>query len=308
MRDAFIKTLTELAKKDKRIYLLTGDLGFSVFENFAKKFPQRFINCGVAEQNMMGVAAGLALSGKKPYVYSIIPFITLRCLEQIRNDICYQNLDVKIVGVGGGFSYGPLGTTHHALEDLGILRMLPNMTVLSPGDLIETEKLILESYRTKKPTYLRLCRGGEKNSHKKNDNIKIGKPFIFQKSGDGAVLVTGALLGTAKELVEELRDKGYNLKLISLFTLKPINGKALLRQLKGVKIVFTLEEHSVIGGLGSAVSEILSESGYCGLFRRIGIADKYSSETGSREYLNEKFGLSKNKIKETILKSYEKIR
>jgi len=137
MRQSFINTLTKLAKIDKNLYLLTGDLGFSVFEDFIEKFPKRFINCGVAEQNMMGVAAGLALSGKKVYVYSFIPFIIMRCFEQVRNDICYQNLDVKIVGIGGGISYGSLGATHHAIEDISLMRALPNMTVICPGDPIE---------------------------------------------------------------------------------------------------------------------------------------------------------------------------
>ena len=156
MRTAFVNTLIELAEKDENIYLLTGDLGFSVLEGFIQKFPERFINCGVAEQNMMGVAAGLALSGKKPYVYSIIPFVTMRCFEQVRNDICYQNLDVKIVGVGSGLAYGFLGATHHAIEDIAILRVLPNMTILSPGDPTEARELTLKSYQTKNPTYLRL--------------------------------------------------------------------------------------------------------------------------------------------------------
>jgi len=308
MRTAFINTLTKLAEKDKRIYLLTGDLGFSVFENFAKKFPKRFINCGVAEQNMMGVAAGLALSGKKPYVYSIIPFVTIRCLEQIRNDVCYQNLDVKIIGVGGGFSYGPLGTTHHAIEELGILRTLPNMIVLSPGDPIETEKLILKSYQLSAPTYIRLSKGGDEIIHNKNDKIEIGKPFVLQKGKDGAILVTGTLLGTAEESVEKLGKRGYNFKLISVHTLKPIDKNALLKELGGIRAIFTLEEHNIIGGLGSAVSEILLESGYCGFFKKIGVNDKYPSKIGSMEYLRQQFGLDLNTIMKIILKNYEKIK
>jgi len=308
MRTAFINTLTELAKKDKRIYLLTGDLGFNVLENFIIKFPERFINCGVAEQNMMGVAAGLALSGKKPYVYSIIPFVIFRCFEQIRNDICYQNLDVKIIGVGAGFSYGPLGATHHAIEDIGTLRALPNITILSPGDPIETKQLILKSYLTKNPTYLRLTRGGEKIIHDENANIKIGTPFTLKKGKDGALIVNGVFLGIGKNLVEKLEKMGYNFKLISMPTLKPIDKKALFDGIKGEKLIFTLEEHNIIGGLGSVISEILLESSYDGLFKRMGIPDQYPHEVGGADYLRRKFALSEDRIIKDILKNYEKVK
>ena len=139
MRTAFIKTVEELAENDERLYLITGDLGFSVLENFRDKFKERFLNVGVAEANMVGISAGLALSGKIPFTYSIIPFATMRCYEQIRDDVCYQNLNVKIIGVGGGFSYGELGVTHHSIEDISIMRSLPNMTVIAPGDPIEVK-------------------------------------------------------------------------------------------------------------------------------------------------------------------------
>jgi len=307
MRKAFVNTLVELAEKDKDIYLLTGDLGFSVFENFAQKFPERFINCGVAEQNMMGVAAGLALSGKKVYVYSIIPFVTMRCLEQIRNDVCYQNLDVKMVGVGSGLAYGTLGATHHAIEDIAILRALPNLTVLCPADPTETRELILKSYQTKNPTYIRLNKTGEKILYDFSPDIKIGRPSILKEGKDGAIIATGIYLGLAMEIIERLKEMGCNFKLISLHTLKPIDREALLKELEGEKTVFTLEEHNIIGGLGSAVAEILAESDWQGKFKRIAIPDKYSSKVGEAEYLRQDFGLVKEKITEQILKEYKNI-
>ena len=306
MRQAFITTLIELAEKDKNIYLLSGDLGFSVLEPFVQKFPKRFFNCGVAEQNMMGVAAGLALSGKKPYVYSIIPFVTMRCFEQIRNDVCYQNLDVKIVGVGSGLAYGYLGATHHAIEDIGILRTLPNMTILSPADPLETKELVLKSYQIKGPTYLRLNKRGEKILYEKKPKIEIGKPSILREGENGIIIATGILVGLGIEITEKLKEKGYNFKLISLHTLKPIERRSLLKELIDSQLIFTLEEHNIIGGLGSAIAEILIESGWSGKFKRLAIPDQYLKEVGSVDYLREKFGLTKNKIAKQILKELKR--
>lgn len=304
MRKEFAETLSKLAEKDKNIYLLVGDVGFGVFENFAQKFPKRFINCGISEPNMMGVAAGLALSGKKVYVYSIIPFVTMRCFEQVRNDIAYQNLDVKIVGVGSGFAYGHLGSTHHAIEDIAILRVLPNMTVLCPADPVETRELVLKSYETKNPTYIRLNRSGEKILYSSKPNIIIGKPSVLKQGRDGAIIATGISLEIGQDIVNQLKEKGYDFKLISMHTLKPIDARALFEEVKGTKVVFTLEEHNIIGGLGSAVAEILKESGYQGKFKRIAIPDEYPSEVGEAEYFRKKYGLISEEISNQILQKY----
>jgi len=283
MRYAFRDTLIELAEKDEKICLLTGDLGFSVVEPFIEKFPGKFINCGVAEQNMIGIAAGLALSGKKPYVFSIVPFVTMRCMEQIRNDICYQNLDVKIIGVGGGFSYGDLGATHHAIEDIAILRALPNMTILCPAGPLETEELVLKSYQTKNPTYIRLGRGGERAIHGSRPELEIGEPSILKQGEKGVIISTGPLVGRLTGI------EGY--KLINIHTLKPINKQALLKEIESFSKIITIEEHNIIGGLGSAVAEILAESSWRGEFKRIGVPDKFPREVGSRDYLLEKYNI-----------------
>ncbi len=298
MRNTFVKSLTKIAEEDKNVYLLTGDLGFSVFEGFQEKFPQRFVNCGVAEQNMMGLAAGLALSGKKPYVYSIVPFVTLRCLEQIKNDVCYQNLDVKIIGVGGGFSYGTLGATHYAIEDIAVLRSLPNMTVVCPADPVETEILMEKIYKTEGPVYLRLGRSGEERLYKERPDLKIGEPSVLKEGKRMALIATGIESGVALKASEKIGD----LKVISLHTLKPLNRESLIRELKGIDKVFTLEEHNVIGGLGSAVAEILAESDWQGSFERIGVPDQYPSLTGSAEYLRDKYNLNVKKTVELISK------
>lgn len=306
MKGPFIKTLTKLAEKDKNIYLLTGDLGFAVLEDFANKFPKRFINCGVAEQNMIGVAAGLAMEGKKPYVYSIIPFLTMRCLEQIRNDICYQRLNVKLVGIGGGFSYDSLGATHYAIEDIAILRALPNMTVLSPADPIEAEELILKSYQLEKPTYIRLIRGGEKEIYKSRPQLEIGKPSVLKDGNDGILIATGIQVDVCLDVVERLKESGYGFKLINLHTLKPIDRGLLLREVKEIKNIFTLEEHNIIGGLGSAIAEILAESNWHGFFKRIAVLDEYPLETGTAEYLRKKYNLDTEQVVDDILKQIKK--
>lgn len=304
MRIAFINALIELAQKDKNIYLLTTDVGYSVLEGFIEKFPKRFINCGVAEQNIMGMAAGLALAGKKPYIYSIIPFVILRCLEQLRNDICYQNLDVKIVATGAGFAYGTLGLTHFAIEDIGILRSIPNMTILCPADPLETRELVLKSYQTKNPTFIRLSKAGEKTIYKFPPNIEVGKPSILKEGQDGVIIAIGLCLGIGMEVAEKLKEIDYNFKVISLHTLKPIDKSSLLAELKDSKAIFTIEEHNIIGGLGSAVTEILTESGYKGIFKMFGIPDKYFSEIGNDRYLQEKSGLSTEEITKHILSKY----
>lgn len=301
MRTSFINTLIELAEKDECIYLLTGDLGFSVFEEFAQRFPTRFINCGIAEQSMMGIAAGLAMSGKRPYVYSIIPFVTLRCLEQIRNDVCYQNLDVKIIGVGSGFAYGSLGATHHATEDLAILRTLPNMTVLAPADPIETKALMLEAYERKGPVYLRLNKGNDQDLYFFSPEIKIGKPSVISNGKDGVIIASGISVLLGAEVAKELEKSGKKFKLISLHTLKPVSKEVLLEEINGAKSLFTIEEHNIMGGLGGTVAEILVEAGWAGKFKRFGIPDQFCKAAGGTEYLRKSFGLAKEKIADEIL-------
>jgi transketolase len=284
MRNIFIDTLIELAEKDKDIYLLTGDLGFPNFFQFAEKFPDRFINCGVAEQNMVGVAAGLALEGKKPYVYSIAPFLSLRCTEQIRNDICYQNLNVKLIGAGEGFCYGELGSTHYATEDIGVLRALPEIMILSPADPNQLRELLLKSYQIEKPAYIRIARSGEKNLTESKLNLEIGKPLVLKQGSQGVIICTGTI-------VQKLAE-AENYKLIYLHTIKPIDKKALLSEIGSFLKVVTVEEHNITGGLGSAVAEIIAESDWKGEFKRIGVPDKFADKVGSRDYFLKKYNIN----------------
>jgi len=301
MRKAFVKTLIELAEKDERICLLTGDLGFHALEEFKDKFPGRFLNCGIAEQNMAGMAAGLALCGKKPYIYSIVPFVTLRCLEQIRNDICYQNLDVKIIGIGGGFSYGTLGSTHSVMEELAILRTLPNMTVLCPADAFETEELILKSYQTKNPTYIRITKADETSLHSKKPDLEIGEPYIIKEGSKIAIISAGSQAIFSVQAATELKEKGHDIKVINIHTIKPIEKNSLLKLLEGIDKVFVFEEHSVMGGIGSAVLECLAESEWKGKVKIIGVPDEFSSCVGSQDYLRKKYAIDKEGIIKSIL-------
>lgn len=291
MRIAFVKTLFELAKKDKRVILITGDLGFSVFEEYMKLFPNQYLNAGVSEQNMTGVAAGMALEGKIPIIYSIIPFVTMRNFEQVRNDICYQGLNVKIVGVGSGFSYGMYGHTHYGLEDVGILRTVPGITILAPADPLETEQATIAAYSLNGPVYLRLGKAGEPIVHKNRPNFKVGKGLVVRGGKDIAVLSMGGMLSTAMEVSDLLKNK-YSVKVISMHTIKPLDEKLIVNLSKLMKGIFTIEEHASIGGLGSAVSEVLAEKGSKIIFKRFGSSDRFSKFVGSQQFMREKNGLS----------------
>lgn len=300
MRIAFVNTLTEIAKKDNRIILLTGDLGFSVFEKYIEELPKQFLNMGVAEQNMAGVAAGLAMEGKIPLMYSIVPFTTMRNFEQIRNDICYQNLNVKIVGVGAGFSYGPYAHTHHGLEDIGILRTLPNLVILAPGDPIEVRLATLAMMEHRGPAYLRLGKAGEPNVHQTTPHFTIGKGIVVKEGDDISLLATSTLLYRASEVVEELAKKKVNVRLVSMPTIKPLDEKLIKDCARETKAIFTLEEHSIIGGLGSAVAEVLAEDGNKVTFRRLGVPDRFTKVMGTQEYMRRANGLSVEQIVEAI--------
>jgi len=307
MRKAFIDTLVELAGKDERIFLLTGDLGFSVLEGFRDRFPRRFFNMGVAEQNMIGVAAGLALSGKIVFVYSIVPFVTMRCLEQIRNDLCFHNLDVRIVGIGAGLTYGPAGATHHAVEDVSIMRSLVNMTVLSPGDPAETRVCVREACHRKGPVYIRLGKGVDAPVHRQNVKFSIGKAIVLRKGTDLTLIASGSMLSMAERICKKLGDKGLCVRFISMPTIKPIDQGAISDAAKATRAVFTLEEHGEIGGLGSAVADVLAESKNKVLFRKFALKDVYRKTVGSRDYLLKKEGLSEEGITRSIFDYMRKV-
>jgi transketolase len=293
MRGAFFRALLALAERDRRVNLIVGDLGFGVVEEFACRFPDRFLNAGIAEQNMTGIAAGMALSGKIVFTYSIANFPVLRCLEQVRNDVCYHNANVKIVAVGGGLAYGSLGATHHATEDLAIMRSLPRMVVVAPGDPAEAEAATRAVAAHAGPCYLRLGRAGEAKVHRGEIDFQLGKAIPVRQGSDLTLISTGGLLETALQAAESLYHAGLQTRVLSMHTVKPLDASAILSAARETGAVFTLEEHSVDGGLGGAVAELLAEAGESPLtFRRFGLPSAFSSVIGTQEYLRARHGLS----------------
>ena len=309
MRNAFFRALYALAERDERVFLIVGDLGFGVVEPFAERFPERFLNVGVAEQNMTGIAAGLALCGKIVFTYSIANFPILRCLEQVRNDVCYHKANVKIVAVGGGLAYGALGSTHHATEDIAIMRALPEMLVVAPGDPQEAEAATRAIAEHPGPCYLRLGRAGEPNVHPQKLSFELGRAIRVLEGDDITLISTGGLLQTAVQVAELLRPMGLHARVLSMHTIKPLDVEAVLSAAQETRAILTLEEHSTTGGLGGAVAEVLAE-GDRGLpiFRRFGLPSAFASTVGTQEHLRSQYGLSPQSLVAAIRLALEKDR
>lgn len=301
MRNSFIKHVTQAAHNDPSIYLITGDLGFSVLETFQNAFPTRYINTGIAEQNMIGMAAGLAMAGKNVFVYSTIPFITMRCFEQIRINICYQNLPIKLIGVGGGFSYGPMGVTHQATEDVSIMRVLPNMTIVAPGSKSELDLLAQDIITHPGPIYIRIANTQEKVIYPKNCHAQLGKALEIIPSDNYLLVTTSNALDLGYDTCQELRASGIDIGLVSLHTIKPLDSNYFLEKQKTLKGIFTLEEHLLIGGLGEALSHVIcTQFDKKIIFKSFGINDLYPDKIGTRAYLLETMGLTQTHISKSI--------
>lgn len=293
MRAAFIHTLMDLARADERIFLLVGDVGYSLVEPFAHEFPDRFLNVGVAEQNMVGIATGLALCRKIVFIYSLANFPTLRCLEQIRNDVCYHRANVKIVASGGGLAYGALGVTHHVTEDLAVMCSLPNMTVIAPGDPIETELATRAVAELPYPCYLRLVRTGDPIIHEATPDFQIGKAITLREGDDITLIATGGILYNTMRAAKQLEHQEIQVKVLSMHTIKPLDTEVVLAAAQETNAIMTIEEHSIIGGLGSAVAEVLAESSNSHVvFKRLAIEDSFCSQVGTQEYLQKAYSLS----------------
>lgn len=298
MRDRFIQKLTELATADERIFLIVGDLGFGVVENFARQFPSRFLNTGISEQNMMGVAAGLAKSGFKVYVYSIANFPTMRCLEQIRNDVAFHDLDVTVVAIGAGFGYGTLGYSHFAVEDLAVLRALPNIRIFCPSDTHELEVTLKEIVNVPGAKYLRL----EKNGGHSLGNSVLDSPFQARKLGTGselAVLSTGGVSHEVMKAIQSLDDTG-RLR-VSHFTVPSLHYETLESiGLNSFTKILTVEEHCLDAGFGSFVLEYLESQQISIQVKRLGIPRDFNFAVGDQEYLRKLAGIDEQSIRSQI--------
>jgi len=291
VRTAFIEELLSSAGKRPDVMLLTADLGFSVLERFRDALPKQYLNVGVAEQNMMGVAAGLAHLGRVVFTYSIANFPTLRCFEQVRNDVCHHRLPVRVVAVGGGFTYSTQGYTHHGVEDIGVMRTLPGMVVVAPGDPQEaacaTKALCLASG----PAYLRLGKAGEPTVHRGPIDFAIGRAIEVIDGADAALVSTGGLLAHAMETANVLREEGIGTRVISMHTVKPIDADVILRALEQVRVVVTIEEHNVGSGLGAAVAQIVATLDRPhARFRMFGVPDRPYRDVGSQAHMRTMMG------------------
>ena len=301
MRFVFVEELMKFAKKNKDVYLVTSDLGYRAFERFAEKYPKRFLNVGVSESNMIGVAAGMAMNGKKVFVYSILPFVLFRSLEQIRNNIVHNNLDVKIIGAGGGFSYNIQGISHNTSEDISISRSLPNLAIYNPGSKIEAKLIFKLMFKNKTPSFAKLGKAPELDFNKKN--IKINNNGLILTSGkDLTIFSTGNILENVFNAVKKLKLSGINIKLISLPILKPINNNFILKQSSSKKIM-SIEENIEIGGLASILTSIYFKSKFNKKinFKSICLEDKVHNKIGSQSYLRKINGLDESSIIRKIM-------
>jgi transketolase len=305
MRNAFADELTRLGNADARVVMLSGDIGNRLFDKFKTAHPSRFLNCGVAEQNMMGVAAGMAMSGLRPVAYTITPFITSRCLEQIRTDACYHELPVTIVAVGAGLSYAGLGPTHHACEDVAFLRAIPNMVVVCPGDAWEVRGALRAAFKQDKPVYIRMGKKGEPVIHKEvPPDFAIGKAITVQDGEDVCLLSSGNMLPEAIEAAHRLKEKRVSACVVSFHTVKPLDELCLAEAFGTFKLVATIEEHTLLGGFGSAVAEwVIDKAVKPQAFLRVGTPDLFFKKSGEQEYAREELGLTGHLIADRVLKA-----
>ena len=302
MRDTLIKTILELAKQDPDIELVTGDLGFGVLKPYWETVPDQFTNVGIAEQNMTSMAAGMALEGKTVFTYSIGNFPTLRCLEQIRNDCAYHGANVNIVCVGGGFVYGSLGVSHHATEDLAVMRALPDVAVFAPADKVEAAAVARAVVKYPGTCYIRLGRGGEKVVRESIENFEVGKALPVQEGSRVVIFTTGDIYGEAAAAASLLEQQGIKPALYTFPTVKPLDEKTVSDCARKYDLIVTCEEHNVTGGLGTAVAEVLAESPARARLVRLGITGSYCTAVGDQQYLRGLYGLTGPQIAERILK------
>ena len=302
MRKTVLDMVYELAKKNSRIFYIGSDLGYGVLQKFKEEMPDRFFMEGINEANLIGMAAGLALEGKIPYVNTIATFLTRRCFEQIVLDLCLHKANVRLIGNGGGLVYAPLGPTHLSIDDIAILRAIPNMTIIAPADADEMRRLMPQTVDYTGPIYIRIAKGGD--AIVTNDKIlfKIGKAIPMREGSDALIITTGVTLKIAIDAAEDLRENGIEAAILHMHTIKPLDKQAIIDYGSKVKIIVTIEEHGICGGLGGAVAETIAEAGFTGkkLFKRIGIPDVFPDGYGSQEELMKKYSITTENLVFTI--------
>ncbi len=301
MRNAFADEITKLGESDPRVVLLSGDIGNKLFDKFKQQAAGRFLNCGVAEANMMSVAAGMALSGLRPVIYTITPFTTTRCFEQIRVDTCYHCVPVIIVGTGAGLSYAELGPTHHSLEDTAILRTLPGMTVVAPCDEVELRLCLRAALQQEGPVYMRIGKKGEPVIHKQQPDFRLGKAITIHNGTDVCLISTGSMMPVVLDAARRLENDGLSVRVESFHTIKPLDTDRLREAFARYPLVGVVEEHGKIGGLGGSIAEWLA----LGDEKRarmlhFGTEDAFMHEVGSQEYARRRFGLTAENIAEKV--------
>lgn len=307
MRKIFITTLVELAEKDPRIVLLTGDLGYSVLESFKEKFPDRFFNTGVAEQNMVGLATGLAEAGFIPFVYSIATFATLRPYEFIRNGPVLHNLPVRIVGTGGGFEYGSAGITHHGLEDLGVMRQQPGLSVIAPMDFQQTRTVLLKTWDLPGPVYYRIGKDDKNTVPGLDGKFEPGRVQQVRDGSDILFMTTGNMGGETVAAADLLEQEGISCAVITAAGLSPAPAEQIKAAVCRFPLVITTESHYRTGGLGSLVAELAAEEAGAGIVLRCGVTDMPAGTSGSQKYYYEKYGLTSVQLADTARDAWRKI-
>jgi transketolase len=298
IRDAFFDEIYEIARRDASVLFMTADMGAMSLENFRRDFPGRYFNVGISEQNMVSVAAGLSIEGKKVFIYAIVPFVTLRCLEQIKVDLCVMNLPVTVVGAGSGLTYSSDGPTHHAIEDISVMRALPRMEIYNPSDPATAKYAASASYRSSGPAYVRLDKGSWPELY--DNEIDMGKGFVCHRSGKKLLIVSsGCMVHSALMVADDLKKYGVDCGVLDLFRLKPVE-KELSAIAQEYEKIITIEEHTLSGGLGSIITEVVAENGLAIPVKRFGIPDCYLESYGDRTWMNRQFGLHVDTLSKSV--------
>jgi len=305
MRSSYLSALYDLAKKDRDILALVSDNGAVVYDKFREDFPEQFINFGISEANMIGVAAGLASCGKIPFAYTIATFLTMRAFEQIRVDVCLQEMNVKLVGIGAGLVYSNLGPTHQATEDIALMRSLPKMTIFSPADPLEAKYVTYAAAKVNGPVYIRLSTGGTPSVYKNEYDFKLGRAVTLRDGKDVTIISTGGIIQEVLKAADDLETENISVRVLNIHTVKPIDNQAILKAAGETKAILVVEEHAINGGLGSAVAEAILEGNTGPLrFKRLGLDNSFPSGYGTYDEMKEVNLLSRKNILEEAKKLY----